>query len=197
MFRTAVISAFLALTASTLSCEAFVPASTTTPLSRKDNDVAPPQQQLRMSYLDSLTGAAPISFNTNGGSGNNNPTTFGQLLSNDDINDPCVFNAASLDLQNSIATHGGVTAAQIQDSIRKANEVVSIIRHHFPGALGSSEILVRVKNVLETYGADNILLTQSVCPDEINHEHGDITNLFIEEIGGGKVFHLGGLAGVP
>lgn len=193
MFRTtAVVSAFLALTAST-SCEAFVPATTTSSsLSRKDN-VA-----LRMSYLDSLTGAAPISFNVNGGtSGNNNPTTFGQLLSNDDINDPCVFNAASLDLQNSIATHGGVTAAQIQESIRKANEVVSIIRHHFPGALGSSEILVRVKNVLETYGADNILLTQSVCPDEINHERGDITNNFIEEIGGGKVFHLGGLAGVP
>ena len=197
MLRTAVISALLALTASTSSCEAFVPATTSSSLCRKGNDVAP-QQQLRMSCLDSLTGAAPISFNVNnGGSSNNNPTTFGQLLSNDDINDPCVFNAASLDLQNSIATHGGVTAAQIQESIRKANEVVSIIRHHFPGALGSSEILVRVKNVLETYGADNILLTQSVCPDEINHEHGDITNLFIEEIGGGKVFHLGGLAGVP
>lgn len=196
MFRTAVISAFLALTVST-SCEAFVPAATTSSsLSRKDN--VAPTQQLRMSYLDSLTGAAPISFNVNGGgSGNNNPTTFGQLLSNDDINDPCVFNAASLDLQNSIATHGGVTAAQIQDSIRKANEVVSIIRHHFPGALGSSEILIRVKNVLDAYGAENILLTQSVCPDEINHEHGDITNLLIEEIGGGKVFHLGGLAGVP
>ena len=191
MLHTAVISAFLALlTASTSSCEAFVPATTT-------SSSRAPQQQLRMSYLDSLTGASPISFNVNGGSSNNNPTTFGQLLSNDDINDPCVFNAASLDLQNSIATHGGVTAAQIQDSIRKANEVVSIIRHHFPGALGSSEILIRVKNVLETYGADNILLTQSVCPDEINHEHGDITNLFIEEIGGGKVFHLGGLAGVP
>ena len=26
---------------------------------------------------------------------------------------------------------------------------------------------------------------------------GDITDLFIESIGGGKVFHLGGLAGVP
>ena len=37
----------------------------------------------------------------------------------------------------------------------------------------------------------------SVCPDEINHEHGDITDLFINQIGGGKVFHLGGLAGVP
>ena len=36
-----------------------------------------------------------------------------------------------------------------------------------------------------------------VCPDEINHEKGDITDLFIENIGGGKVFHLGGLAGVP
>jgi hypothetical protein len=40
-------------------------------------------------------------------------------------------------------------------------------------------------------------LLATVCPDEINHEHGDITDLFIEEVGGGKVFHLGGLAGIP
>lgn len=41
------------------------------------------------------------------------------------------------------------------------------------------------------------IYTHTVCPDEINHEHGDITDLFINNIGGGKVFHLGGLAGVP
>lgn len=77
------------------------------------------------------------------------------------MNDLCAFNAASLDIQSTISTNGGITAQQIQDSIRKANEVVSIIRQNFPGAMGSSEILARVKRVLDLYGADNILLTQS------------------------------------
>eukprot|EP00985_Skeletonema_marinoi_P032330 scaffold39109_cov259-Skeletonema_marinoi.AAC.2 len=147
-----------------------------------------------MSYLDSLAGAQPLSFTATSSSP---PSTFGELLSGDDMNDLCAFNAASLDIQSTISSNGGITAAQIQDSIRKANEVVSIIRQNFPGAMGSSEMLERVKRVLDIYNADNILLTQSVCPDEINHEHGDITDLFIENIGGGKVFHLGGLAGVP
>ena len=153
MFNTAVISAFLALTAS--KSEAFVPSSSLSSIGSSSSNVA-----LRMSYLDSLTGAAPISFNVNGGS---SPSTFGDLVSggSDDINDACAFNAASLDIQNSIVANGGVTAQQIQDSIRRANQVVSIIRHHFPGAMGCSEILVRVKNVLDSYGADNILLTQS------------------------------------
>lgn len=77
------------------------------------------------------------------------------------MNDICAFNAASLDIQTTISSNGGITAAQIQESIRKANEVVSIIRQNFPGAMGSSEILERVKRVLDAYGADNILLTQS------------------------------------
>lgn len=195
-------------------------------------------------YLDSLSNAPPLSFSDSSSSSNNPPSTFGELLTTD-MNDICAFNAASLDIQSTISSNGGITAAQIQESIRRANEVVSIIRQHFPGAMGSSEILERVKRVLDMYNAENILLTQSgklllllllflqikyasftndvcslslkydfshifalylhtftnrkiiVCPDEINHEHGDITDLFIENIGGGKVFHLGGLAGVP
>ncbi len=43
--------------------------------------------------------------------------------------------------------------------------------------------------------ATNTLFAQSVCPDEINHECGDITNLFSEHLG--EVFHMGGLAGLP
>uniref|UniRef100_A0A7S2M1M8 Limiting CO2-inducible protein B/C beta carbonyic anhydrase domain-containing protein n=1 Tax=Skeletonema marinoi TaxID=267567 RepID=A0A7S2M1M8_9STRA len=188
MFTTTA-AAFLALSAST--AEAFAPSSSTT-----TNNVRSAQQPLQMSYLDSLAGAQPLSFTTTTSS-SSPPSTFGELLSGDDMNDLCAFNAASLDIQSTISSNGGITAAQIQDSIRKANEVVSIIRQNFPGAMGSSEILERVKRVLDIYNADNILLTQSVCPDEINHEHGDITDLFIENIGGGKVFHLGGLAGVP
>eukprot|EP00986_Skeletonema_menzelii_P001508 scaffold394_cov152-Skeletonema_menzelii.AAC.4 len=188
MFTAAATAALLALTAST--SEAFAP-------SNNNNVVVRSAQQppLQMAYLDSLSNAPPLSFS--GSSSSATPSTFGELLTSDDMNDLCAFNAASLDIQSTISSNGGITAAQIQESIRRANEVVSIIRQHFPGAMGSSEILERVKRVLDMYNADNILLTQSVCPDEINHEHGDITDLFIENIGGGKVFHLGGLAGVP
>lgn len=146
MLFTTATAAFLTLTASSTS-EAFAPSSP------KINNVRP----LQMSYLDSLTNAQPLSF----GSSSSPPTTFGELVSGDDMNDICAFNAASLDIQTTISSNGGITAAQIQESIRKANEVVSIIRQNFPGAMGSSEILERVKRVLDAYGADNILLTQS------------------------------------
>ena len=109
-------------------------------------------------YLDSLSNAPPLSFSDS--SSNNPPSTFGELLTTD-MNDICAFNAASLDIQSTISSNGGITAAQIQESIRRANEVVSIIRQHFPGAMGSSEILERVKRVLDMYNAENILLTQS------------------------------------
>jgi hypothetical protein len=42
--------------------------------------------------------------------------------------------------------------------------------------------------------SDNTLFAQSVCPDEINHEEGDITRLFHAHLG--EVFHMGGLAGI-
>lgn len=42
---------------------------------------------------------------------------------------------------------------------------------------------------------ENTLFAQSVCPDEINHEKGDITTLFSAHLG--EVFHMGGLAGIP
>ena len=151
MMFTTTAAAFLALSAST--AEAFAPSSSTT-----TNNVRSAQQPLQMSYLDSLAGAQPLSFTATSSSP---PSTFGELLSGDDMNDLCAFNAASLDIQSTISSNGGITAAQIQDSIRKANEVVSIIRQNFPGAMGSSEMLERVKRVLDIYNADNILLTQS------------------------------------
>ena len=78
--------------------------------------------------------------------------------------------------------------------LKKAGDVA---RHYFPGAIGSSTTLKRVAPVIKELGCCNYntLFAQSVCPDEINHEKGDITNLFIDHLG--EVFHLGGLAGIP
>jgi hypothetical protein len=42
---------------------------------------------------------------------------------------------------------------------------------------------------------ENTLFSHSVCPDEINHEEGDITNVLALHFG--EIFSLGGLAGIP
>ena len=150
---TSAAAAFVALTAST--SQAFAPSS-----NNNAAGVVRSGGPLQM-YLDSLSNAPPLSFSDSAAS-SNPPSTFGELLTTEnDMNDICAFNAASLDIQSTISSNGGITAAQIQESIRRANEVVSIIRQHFPGAMGSSEILERVKRVLDMYNAENILLTQS------------------------------------
>ena len=79
------------------------------------------------------------------------------------MTDICAFNAASTSITNKLSKNGSVTADDIHNQISLANEVVSLVQYHFPGSLGSSEILRRVQNVLD--GMDlinqNILLTQS------------------------------------
>jgi len=97
-------------------------------------------------------------------SNNNIPTTYGELLTNaGGMTDICAFNAASTSITNKLSKNGSVTADDIHNQIALANEVVSLVQYHFPGSLGSSEILRRVQNVLD--GMDlinqNILLTQS------------------------------------
>jgi hypothetical protein len=55
---------------------------------------------------------------------------------------------------------------------------------------GTQEITVDLE-----MNSTNTLFSHSVCPDEINHEDGDITReLFVHF---GKMFSLGGLAGLP
>ena len=46
-------------------------------------------------------------------------------------------------------------------------------------------VLDKVMTVLNAYGItpQNTLFAQSACPDEINHEPGDITNIFSSALG--------------
>lgn len=71
------------------------------------------------------------------------------------------------------------------------------VTHHFPGAQVGTDILQKADMLLLDHGCNghNTLYAQSVCPDEINHESGDITELFAKHMG--EVFHMGGLAGIP
>ena len=74
-----------------------------------------------------------------------------------------------------------------------------VVQEHFPGALTSHAVLQKVSSAIESHGftSANTLYAQSVCPDEINHRlHDSLPNLVAEHLGE-KVFHLGGLAGIP
>jgi hypothetical protein len=58
-------------------------------------------------------------------------------------------------------------------------------------------LLTLVDKALEGRGfnADDVLFGSSICPDEINHEAGDIPDLLQRRFG--PEFNLGGLAGLP
>lgn len=90
-----------------------------------------------------------------------------------------------------------MTYEQCIECLKLYKRAPSKIRSYFPGSICSADVVSQVMTVLEDYGFDdaNTLYGQSVCVDEINHEVGDVTNLFTCALG--EVFHLGGLAGIP
>mmetsp|Transcript_13598 Transcript_13598/g.20700 ORF Transcript_13598/g.20700 Transcript_13598/m.20700 type:complete len:328 (+) Transcript_13598:194-1177(+) len=77
------------------------------------------------------------------------------------------------------------------------NILAEVAQRQFKGAITSEEIVDKVRSTIAPLGytPENTLFAQSVCPDEINHEEGDVTDMFTKYLG--EVFHMGGLAGVP
>jgi ribosomal protein L28 len=115
------------------------------------------------------------------------------------LNNLSAFEAAAEDIRTVLSTKGEISAGGITNIINRANNVVALTRQHFPAAIGSKEALAKVKKTLRSFDANpsNMLSTYSVCPDEINHRDGHIIDQFTKEFGGGKVFDLGGLGGIP
>jgi len=101
------------------------------------------------------------------------------------------------DIKTVILNEGRISADGISNIIDRSNAVVAFIHKYFPNAAGSSVITDKVQATLEELNIceDNLLYAQSVCPDEINHHReGCITTNFIDAIGSGKCFHLGGVS---
>ena len=105
------------------------------------------------------------------------------------LNDMSAFEAAAADIRTVLSTKGKISAAGISNIINRSNNVVALTRKHFPAAIGSKEVLSKVKKTLRSFDANpsNMLSTYSVCPDEINHRDGHIVDQFTKEFGGGKV----------
>jgi len=107
------------------------------------------------------------------------------------------YPGANLDHLSMLSEESSLTYEQGLEKLSEYTVTESVVQEHFPGAKESKYILEYVAEVLDQIGCtdDNTLYAQSVCPDEINHEAGDITDLFSTYLG--EVFHLGGLAGIP
>ena len=76
-------------------------------------------------------------------------------------------------------------------------KIEQALHEFFPGALTSEECVHKIQAAMQVHGftAENTLFASSVCVDEINHEHGDITDLLISNWG--ECFYMGGLGGLP
>lgn len=71
------------------------------------------------------------------------------------------------------------------------------MRTFFPKAMRQKDVEFAVIETTKSLGMNgpNTLFSHSVCPDEINHEAGDITQTLKTHFG--EIFGLGGLAGIP
>ena len=54
----------------------------------------------------------------------------------------------------------------------------SMVRKYFKSAMRTEDVIRAVLKITQAQGftPDNTLFSHSVCPDEINHEDGDITS---------------------
>jgi len=105
--------------------------------------------------------------------------------------------AGAAQVQSEIDRNGTISTEKCGQIIDRYLQISGKAKQYFPAANTGSWVLKQAVRVLKDYGinAENTLYAQSLCPDEINHELGDISTLFSSFLG--EVFHMGGLAGIP
>jgi hypothetical protein len=122
---------------------------------------------------------------------------MGATASMTELDDGEGIRAGAQAIQNIIDKDGSITTVKCGEVFDRYLKISAKVKDHFPGAQTGSYILKQAVRVMKTFGinSENPLYSQSLCPDEINHEAGDISLLFSQYLG--EVFHLGGLAGIP
>jgi hypothetical protein len=106
-----------------------------------------------------------------------------------------------------LATASGVTALDVEkarnpnlsihEKFLRLEKAKVMVRKLFPGSHGSKYVLEKIIERLRTHHItpENTIYAESICPDEINHSLGNMTDIFADYFG--EVFHMGGLAGIP
>ena len=95
-----------------------------------------------------------------------------------------------------LSQHKPITQ-KTKSTLEKFKKADKQVRKHFPGAMRQEDIAEAAIEITNLLGMrkENTLFAHSVCPDEINHDDGDITDCLRDHFNG--VFSLGGLAGIP
>eukprot|EP00977_Amphora_coffeiformis_P024628 scaffold16502_cov177-Amphora_coffeaeformis.AAC.1 len=113
------------------------------------------------------------------------------------IDDVATFEAAARAISQEIVEKGSISTSRCTEIIQEKERVSDLLLYYFPGAISGLQVYTKVKNVAGRLGLtrENSLFAKSICPDEINHEDGDLPDLLSRHFS--HAFHLGGLAGVP
>ena len=111
--------------------------------------------------------------------------------------DRSAFESAAKAVDRKIQNQGLISAADALKTLVHFQKLSETVIHHFPGAQDGKYVTEDLMKTLDMIGVTrkNTIFAQSICPDEINHRPTDINKLISSHFG--KVFHLGGLAGIP
>lgn len=95
------------------------------------------------------------------------------------------FKTASEVIADEMREMGTMSYERAASILHMYENSFNVVKKHFPAAECGTDILSKADQVLVERGctANNTLYAQSVCPDEINHESGDITELFKKHMG--------------
>jgi len=107
----------------------------------------------------------------------------------DQDNSVCEFDLGLPPVQN--------VSAWLGFSPPRGSPVHTALHKNFPGSIAGQVVLKRVISALRTYNLnpENTFYGQSICPDEINNEKGDLGNMMQDYWG--ECFPLGGIGGAP
>lgn len=100
------------------------------------------------------------------------------------------------------ATKDYEKASTIKDPSPKASSEErlrndAMVRNYFPGAMRNNDTIKAAVRLAESLNMtqENTLFSYSICPDEINHNDGELANILHNHFG--PPFSLGGLGGIP
>jgi hypothetical protein len=111
--------------------------------------------------------------------------------------DRSAFESAAKVIDEKMERQGLISANDALKTLVHFQTLSETVIKHFKGAQDGKFIVEDLMRKLNTIGVtvENTIFAQSICPDEINHRATDINKLIGDIFG--KVFHLGGLAGIP
>ena len=107
------------------------------------------------------------------------------VSANGSMGNVTAFKTASEVIADEMREMGTMSYERAATILQMYENSFNVVRKHFPAAECGVDILSKADQVLMERGctSQNTLYAQSICPDEINHEFGDITELFRKHMG--------------